>query len=132
MAKRKSKSKTVKHRPGTLERQALKRKVRRSPEWAELRKAVAERQGNVDPVTLRPLTKGFNLHHLSQCWQEYGNLQPERFVALNHKTHETAHFIYEIYKREGNFLFLDELKSIVKRMKELTEEDEQRTNIQNT
>ena len=119
MAKKKS-SKQIKHRPGTLERQALKRKVRNSPEWAELRQLKFKEQNGVDPITLRPLNRGFNCHHM-QCedWKKYGDLNPEYFVCLNTKTHECIHLLWDIVKREGDYDVFTRIIFYLKKMEEL-------------
>ena len=122
--KKEQKKSTVKHRKGTLERQELKRRTRKSPEWAELRELLYNQQNGIDPVTLRPLVHG-NCHHLSQVWQKYDDLSPEKFVLLNARTHETVHFLYDIYKREGDIdRVVNELKDIVIKMVYYTEKDE--------
>lgn len=121
MAKRKKKSSTTtKHRPGTIERREFKVKVRKSPEWAELRKVKFDEQNGIDPITLRPLTHGYNCHHM-QCedWKKYDDLDPEKFVCLNSKSHTTIHFLWDIIKREGDFGVLERLKLYLEKMKEL-------------
>lgn len=122
----KKNKKAVKHRPGTLEKRAMKQKLRKSPEWAELRKKIAEKQGNVDPVTLQPLRKGYNLHHLSQNDNYYTDLAEDRFVALSKYTHDTIHYLYNIYKREKGWTFLEEIKRIILLMEEITNADNAR------
>jgi len=115
--------KTVKHRPGTIERRNLKNSVRKSPEWAALRKLKMEEQNHLDPITERPLAKYAECHHLSQDWESYGNLEQSRFVILNNKTHTTVHFIYDLYKRLGSWDFLYRIMDICERMSYLTKED---------
>lgn len=118
--------KEITHRPGTLARREMKRKVRSSPEWAELRETISKNQNNIDPVTCRPLLRGWNLHHLSQCSEFYDDLSEDRFVALNHRTHEIVHALYDVYKREQSWQFLDELKTIIEKMVEITKNDEKK------
>ena len=119
MAKRKL-SKQIKHRPGTLERQALKRKVRRSPEWYELRLLKYKEQNGIDPITLRPLSRSFNCHHM-QCedWKKYDDLNPEYFVCLNTQTHDVIHFLWNIVKREGDYDVFTRIIFYLDKMKEL-------------
>lgn len=105
------------------EKQVMKRKLRGSAEWKSLRKKVAETQYDIDPITARKLTRGFNLHHLSQDDDFYDNLEMERFVALNSQSHDTVHFLYNIVKREGNFDVLERIKDIISRMIDITEKD---------
>lgn len=116
----KKKTKPIKHRAGTLERQALKRKVRRSPEWAELRQLKFKEQNGIDPITLRPLTRSYNCHHM-QCedWKKYDDLNPEYFVCLNTKTHEVITFLWNIVKREGDYDVFTRMAAILEKMREL-------------
>lgn len=92
------------------EAQIRKRKVRASAEWVDLRKQVYEMQNGIDPVTLQPLVRGWNLHHLDQREEHYDNLDPERFLAVSHTHHEMLHWCYNIYKRSKSLGFLDVLK----------------------
>lgn len=102
--------------------QILKRKVRNTTEWSQLRQLVREEQ-KTDPVSLRPLTRTFNLHHLSQDERFYDDLERSRFLGLNDYSHRTIHFIYDIVKREGDFQVLDRIKEIIEQMQEITEKD---------
>lgn len=121
-SQKKKRSKQIKHRPGTLERQALKRKVRKSPEWAELRQLKFNEQNGVDPITLRPLTKGWALHHMDLREEHYDNLNPERFLAVSHTHHEMLHWGFNIYKRTKSFDFLDILKEEILNMYKYSED----------
>lgn len=58
---------------------------------------------NVDEVTLRPLTKYFDLHHLDLNSQNYTNLEESKFKALNSKTHEYIHWFYAEYCKDPTF-----------------------------
>lgn len=71
----------------------IKKAVRSTPEWRSLRKSKFDTQ-LIDPVTERPLAKNANLHHGDLNVEHYSNLSPERFMLLNHDTHECVHFIY--------------------------------------
>lgn len=46
--------------------QYIKKKVRQSKAWKQLRIDIQEEYGNTDPITLKPLRKGFNVHHLDE------------------------------------------------------------------
>ncbi len=108
MASRKHKNKAAKAK--LSDKQVMKRKVRASAEWAELRELVYERQNGVDSITLKPLTKGWALHHLDLREEHYDNLDPARFLAVSHTHHEILHWGYNIYKRTKSLDFLDILK----------------------
>lgn len=122
MSKKKNK-KTIKHRPGTLERQEMKKKVRASAEWADLRHKLIEEQ-KVDPISLRPLTRTANCHHLSQNTDYYGDLSEDRFLMLNDYSHRLVHYLYDIVRREnGDYDVLERIKDVIKRMIEVTDYD---------
>jgi len=55
--------------------------------------------------------------------EDYYNLDESRFLGLNLQTHDTIHFLYRIYEREGSFDFLDRIKNILIDMKEITKGD---------
>lgn len=67
----------------------------------------------VDCVTLYPLRKGHNLHHLDLDEAHYEDISDEsHFEPLNRKTHETVHFLYPYYVKD---------RGIIKRLEELLE-----------
>lgn len=116
MSKKQTKKKT------SAPSQIMKRKVRNTAEWSQLRQLVREEQ-KTDPVSLRPLTRTFNLHHLSQDERFYDDLERSRFMGLNDYSHRTIHYIYDIVKREGDFQVLDRIKDIIEEMQQITEKD---------
>ena len=71
----------------------------------------------VDPVTLNPLTKRFNLHHLDLNPRNYTKLKRENFLALNSETHDTVHWLYTQYCKDPKSL--DRMIAIIKKMYEL-------------
>lgn len=108
MASKKARNKLAKSK--LSEKQIMKRKVRASAEWADLRALVYDKQAGIDPVTLQSLVRGWNLHHLDQREENYNNLNPDRFLAVSHTHHEMLHWCYNIYKRTKSLDFLDVLK----------------------
>lgn len=110
------------------ESQIRKRKVRASAEWSELRAQIRDEQ-KVDPISLKPLNRSYNLHHLSQDEQYYDDLSPERFVGLNEYSHRCVHYLYDIVVREGDFAVLDRLKFLVTQMQQITSSDVSRENV---
>lgn len=71
----------------------IKNRVRKSPEWKELRQKKLKEQ-KTDPITGKPIRKGANLHHRCLDVNQYGNLEEDRFVLLNRNSHELLHMIY--------------------------------------
>lgn len=107
------------------DKQIMKRKVRASAEWAELRHKLISKQ-KTDPITLKPLYRMANTHHLSQDDTYYSDLTEDRFIMLNSKSHELIHMVYDIRVREGDYNVFGRIQEIVDRMIELTEEDKNR------
>ena len=69
----------------------LKAKFRRSPEWKNFRKRMAELYDNRDAITGKPLRKGWNLHHLDMSIENYQDLDEDKFIPVNKTTHELLH-----------------------------------------
>ena len=69
----------------------LKSKFRKSPEWKNFRKHMADLYDNKDAITGKPLRKGWNLHHLDMSVENYQDLDEDKFIPLNKATHELIH-----------------------------------------
>ena len=107
------------------EKQIKKRKIRASAEWADLRNLIRDEQ-KIDPISMRPLTRSFNLHHLSQDERYYDDLSRERFVGLNDYSHRCVHYLYDIVVREDDYNVLERLRLIIQQMIDITESDKLR------
>lgn len=68
---------------------------------------------NVDALTLKPLSRTFNLHHMCLDPRQYTNLKNE-FIPLNSQSHEFLHWAYTQYCRDPEIL--DRLIALVKEM----------------
>lgn len=100
--------------------QYIKKKVRSSKEWKQLRIDIQEEYDNTDPVTLKPLRKGFAVHHLDESVENYGNLDDHsKFRPLNKTTHEILHAIYTYYRKDPKVL--DRLKELLDLMVQYNE-----------
>ena len=74
-----------------------RKKFLKSKEWLEFRNKIAGKQGGIDPITNKPLRKGFIVHHLNLDKNLYTDLSNEAdFIAINSRTHKMLHFLYEI------------------------------------
>lgn len=118
-------SKKQRNKQKLSESQIRKRKVRASAEWAELRSQIRDDQ-KTDPISMRPLTRTFNLHHLSQDERFYDDLSRDRFVGLNDYSHRCVHYLYDIVVREGDYNVFERLQLIIQRMLDITESDSRR------
>lgn len=96
-----------------------KTKFRQSAKWKKF-KAYMKKTRKVDCVTLSPLHKGHNLHHLDLNEEHYSDISDEtHFEPLNRKTHEVVHFLYGYYiKDEG---VIERLKNLLDRMVDINE-----------
>jgi len=74
---------------------------RKSETWRNWRETVAESQDRRDFVTGEPLKDNWNCHHLCLKSNEYTILEPNRFVAVNEKTHKQIHEYYKLGWRKN-------------------------------
>jgi hypothetical protein len=97
-----------------------KEEFRKSDEWLDFRKKIAESFANKDPITGKRLAKGFNVHHMrtNQDLEGYCDLSKEdEFVPLNRYTHKLLHYLFTYYKKDKDIL--DRVKDALDRMCEL-------------
>lgn len=99
------------------ENQKLKRKTRSSKEWKAKRLAEKRRAKNKDEITLKPLRKGWALHHEDLVAENYNNLDEDNFICVNNLTHRCIHFLYTYYKDDESIL--DRLEGELSKMKSL-------------
>lgn len=94
------------------ENQFIKKKVRQSKEWKQLRIDIQAEYNNTDPITLRPLRKGFNVHHLDESVDNYDKLEDHsKFRPLNKATHELIHTLFTYYKKDQQVM--DRIKEVL-------------------
>ena len=97
-----------------------KEEFRKSDEWLDFRRKIAESFANKDPITGKRLAKGFNVHHMrtNQDLEGYCDLSKEdEFVPLNRYTHKLLHYLFTYYKKDKDIL--DRVKDALDRMCEL-------------
>ena len=97
-----------------------KEEFRKSDEWLDFRKKIAESFANKDPITRKRLAKGFNVHHMrtNQDLEGYCDLSREdEFVPLNRYTHKLLHYLFTYYRKDKDIL--DRVKDALDRMCEL-------------
>lgn len=87
------------------ESQRKKRNFRASKIWKCFRHQKHVEQNGIDPITLKKLRKGCNLHHRNLSEEDYEDIShPEDFVMLNKATHDFCHEIYRYYKNDPGIL----------------------------
>lgn len=97
-----------------------KEEFRKSDEWLDFRRKIAESFANKDPITGKRLAKGFNVHHMrtNQDLEGYCDLSKEdEFVPLNRYTHKLLHYLFTYYKKDKDIL--DRVRNTLDRMCEL-------------
>lgn len=99
--------------------QEFKQKVRKSSAWRKFREHMRDTR-RVDEVTLKPLRKNFNLHHMDFDVSHYDVFDENNFSCLNTNTHDVIHFLYRYYKKDK--AILGRIQFILDRMAELNNE----------
>lgn len=96
----------------------LKSKFRRSPEWKNFRKHMADLYYNKDAITGKPLRKGWNLHHLDMSVENYQDLDESKFIPLNKATHEMLHQVFRYsYAIDKLVYYVQKMENINKKEK---------------
>lgn len=84
--------------------------------WKTFRNQLKQER-NKDELTLKPLRKGWNLHHLDMSEDNYTNLDKNNFRCLNKQSHDTVHFLFRYYQKDPDII--SRLKTILDEMSEL-------------
>lgn len=105
-----------------------KAKIRKSKEWNQLRIDVAAKFNNRDAITGEPLRKMWNLHHMDMNESHYDDFTVEndigidRFIPLNHTTHELLHSLYRSATRKKNPRNMEQFfENLLKRINDMIE-----------
>ena len=94
-----------------------KEAFRKTSRWKHWRTKIKGLFHNMDMITLRPLTKTWNLHHLDMRDANYTKLDdPKRFLPLNKDTHDFVHWLWRLYKKDKKVL--DRLRTVMQKMEE--------------
>jgi len=99
------------------ETQKAKKKFRQTKEWKNFRKLMFSKSGKVDRITLKPLRKGWQLHHLLLDETKYAELQEENFVCINNMTHKFVHWLYTYFQKDP--AIIDRIKNEMQKMSEI-------------
>lgn len=83
--------------------QDQKTKFRRTAAWKKFRNKVKASQ-KYDPITGKPLSNTFNLHHLDLNPDHYTDISNEdKFIGLNSTSHELVHFCFGDSRTKKNW-----------------------------
>lgn len=74
---------------------------------------------NDDAITLKPLNRTFNLHHMQLDSRKYTELNEKNFIPVNTQTHTFLHWLYSYYRKDP--LILERLKKYLDQMCELND-----------
>lgn len=88
--------------------------------WKRWRYTLVDYYDNLDQLTMKPLRKGFNIHHLDLREEHYQVLVEERFRPLNSDSHDCIHFLYRYYKKDP--FIIDRLRKILDLMVKYNED----------
>lgn len=92
----------------------MKEEFRLTPEWWDMRRELIAEQKK-DPITGAKLSPKANCHHLDQREENYQSTDKSRYVMLQPLTHKMVHFLYRLYKKQGENLF-DSLRKLFNEM----------------
>ena len=76
-----------------------------------------KKSDNKDIITLKPLRKGFQVHHQDLDETKYNVLNPDHFICCNNLTHKFIHWLYVYYIKDP--AIIDRIKAEMERMKEI-------------
>lgn len=107
----------VKHKDYDFYKTADRSAFRKTKTWMDFRKAKIEEQNNLDPITLKKLSRTANCHHMDLHRRNYDKLIPENFVVHNNKMHSLIHDLYDLYVKDPEVL--DRIKDELDKMSEL-------------
>jgi len=99
---------------------SIKAEFLKSLKWKRWRYIILDFYGNKDMLTLKPLRKLWNCHHLDMREEHYTILKEERFRPLNTNSHDCIHFLYPYYKKDP--FIIDRLRQILDLMVEFNED----------
>lgn len=98
----------------------IKAEFRKSLKWKRWRYTLVDYYSNKDSITLKPLHKGWNAHHLDMRAENYTVLKEERFRPLNADTHDCIHFLYRYYKKDP--FIIDRIRALLDEMVRFNED----------
>lgn len=114
--KLKEEEKFIKSIEGKLADGKQKQAFRKTSKWKEFRRKFYIKETkklkngktkdvpNVDALTLRPLNKTFNLHHMDLDPHHYTDLENGNFATLNTQSHEFLHWFYSYYRKDKDIV----------------------------
>lgn len=89
-----------------------KKQFRMSQVWKRFRVKMKKQYAGLDSVTMEPLSRTWNLHHMNLDSSSYTDISEQLyFRPLNERTHETVHYLYKFYKKDPEVL--DRLKHLL-------------------
>lgn len=94
--------------------QKAKRKFRQSKEWKSFRNLMKKKSDNKDVITLKPLRKGFQVHHQDLDENNYNILNSDNFICCNNLTHKFIHWLYVYYIKDP--AIIDRIKAEMEQM----------------
>lgn len=82
-----------------------KQEFRMSNTWKHFRRKMRKKHFGMDKITMKPLLRTWNLHHIDLRSENYCNITNENmFVPLNEDTHKFIHWLYPFYKKDKEII----------------------------
>lgn len=85
----------------------------------EWRNFISNKFNHKDPISEKPLRKGYSVHHLIMDKDKYEELIEDNFIPLNKQMHDTIHVCFNYAKSDSGFM--ERLSYWVNKMIELNE-----------
>lgn len=84
--------------------ESKKKKFRQTKLWKSFRNVITHKFGHKDPITDKPLRKGYSVHHMDLNPDNYDKLLEDNFVPLNALSHKFIHWLYPYYIKDKNII----------------------------
>lgn len=98
--------------------QKRKRNFRASKKWKLKKVSEKKRAESKDEITLKPLRKGWQLHHNNLDESKYEDMK-QPFLCCNSLTHKFIHWLYVYYTKDP--AILDRIRDEMELMKKINE-----------
>ena len=102
------------------DRQKLKRNFRASKKWKKFKADKRKECKGIDAITLKPLRKGWNLHH-EDLSEEHYNILNDNFLPCNNLTHKMIHWLWTYWQNDRGII--DRLKNEMEKMEKINKQE---------
>lgn len=90
---------------------------RMSERWKAFKLKKKKHDEFIDKITKQPLQWSWSLHHLDMRVSHYKDISDmDRFMCLNHDTHQFIHWLYRLWCKDSNII--ERIEKLMMRMYE--------------